>query len=280
MLRVDGAAWPRPTSHVMHRQPIVSRVRAALVSLAGASLFAQAPAPAAANPPATRLEDTREALGKWIETQQVLAKERKDWQQGKEILVDRIELLKKECSLLQEKIDQATAAAEATAKKRAELVAENDRLQAETSRLAAIAARLETGVKQLVATLPETLQTAVQPLAQRIPDPSKPTRVSVAERFQNVLGVLGEATKANAEIRLETEVHTLPDGKRAEVQALYLGLGQAFYVSSGGVAAVGRPGAEGWRWQPAAIGDRVLTAIEIVQGKEKPAFVPLPVRIQ
>ncbi|TAJ20660.1 MAG: hypothetical protein EPO68_06000, partial [Planctomycetota bacterium] len=43
-----------------------------------------------------RLEATRLELSKWIETQQLVSKERKDWQQGKEILGARVELLRKE----------------------------------------------------------------------------------------------------------------------------------------------------------------------------------------
>ena len=36
--------------------------------------------------PAAQMKSSREALSKWVETQQILAKEKKDWQTGKEIL--------------------------------------------------------------------------------------------------------------------------------------------------------------------------------------------------
>ena len=53
-------------------------------------------------------------MGKWIETQQIISKERKDWQQGKEILLGRLELVKQEVATLEEKIKQAeTSVAEA-----------------------------------------------------------------------------------------------------------------------------------------------------------------------
>ena len=51
-----------------------------------------APAPGAnkdvpgANKAAPTLDETRLTLSKWIETQQIISKERNDWQQGKEIL--------------------------------------------------------------------------------------------------------------------------------------------------------------------------------------------------
>ena len=48
-----------------------------------------------------------------------------------------------------------------------------------------------------------------------------------------------------------------------------------------GEAGVGRPTADGWKWQSApSAANRILMALEIIQGKHIPAFVPLPVNIQ
>src|SRR5262249_34744907 len=59
--------------------------------------------------PATRgsLEETRLTMSKWIETQQIISKERKDWQQGKDILVGSLEVVKQEISSLDDKIKKA-----------------------------------------------------------------------------------------------------------------------------------------------------------------------------
>jgi Protein of unknown function (DUF3450) len=75
-------------------------------------------------------------------------------------------------------------------------------------------------------------------------------------------------------------VHTLADGKPAEVKVIYVGLAQAYYVSASGEAGIGRPSPEGWQWEPSkAIADDVSNALEILQGKQSPAFVPLPVKL-
>jgi len=237
-------------------------------------------APAAASPQsAGTVDDVRVAMSKWIETQQVLSKERKDWQQSKEILVSRIDLLKKEVGALETKITQAEAAAAGVEQKKSELVAESERLQAATSRLTEAVVRMEANLRKLLPALPEALQTKIKPLSGRIPAADAVVKTSVAERFQNVLVILGEINKANGEITVEHEVRTLPDGRRAEVQALYVGLGQAYYVG-GNNAGIGVPQADGWQWTPAAISSQVVRAVEVLQGKETPAFVPLPVKIQ
>jgi len=233
---------------------------------------------------ARSLEETRLSMNKWIETQQLLSKERKDWQQGREILAARLDVVKQEITTLEEKIAQAQTAVTAADARRAELVAENDRLKSAGAQLAEAAGRLEAEVRRIFRKLPEPVRTRLQPLFQRIPEDPAKTRVSAAERFQNVLGILNELNKANTEIAVAYEVHDLAGGKPTEVKTLYVGLAQAFYVSGGGEAGIGRPPSDdgdGWKWEPAnSIAGDVLTAVEILEGKQSPAFVPLPVQIR
>ena len=166
-------------------------------------------------------------------------------------------------------------------KKRNELLAENDQLKAAGAQLTEAVTAMEAEVRRLFKRLPEPIQTKLQPLYQRIPEDPTKTRVSAAERFQNVLGILNELNKANNEITVSYEVHNLADGKPSEVKAIYVGLAQAYYVSARGEAGIGRPTADGWKWEPSqAVARDVLTALEILQGKHTPAFVPLPVKLQ
>jgi gas vesicle protein len=227
------------------------------------------------------LEELRVTMDKWIETQQIIAKERNEWQQGNEILRGRLDLVKTEIGSLEEKITQAKSSVEETDKKRNDLLAENDQLKATSSELTEEAAKIEEEIRRLVKRLPEPLQSKLQPLYQRIPSAQSTVRVSAAERFQNVLGIVNELNKANTEITVSYEVHNLAGGKPSEVKAIYVGLAQGYYVSAGGEGGVGSPGDEGWLWNPMSEGaGEVLKALEIIQGKETPAFVAVPVKIQ
>jgi hypothetical protein len=236
----------------------------------------------AGDPPApASLEETRLTLGKWIETQQIISRERKDWQQGKEILMGRLELVRKEIASLQEKVSQTEASVAEANKKRDDLLAEDHRLEAAGAQLTEAVTAMEADVRRLLRTLPEPIQAKLDPLSQRIPEDASSTRVSAAERFQNVLGILNELNKANNEITVSYEVHTLADGRPSEVKAIYVGLAQAYYVSARGEAGIGRPSGEAWTWEPCeGVAREILTALEILQGKRTPAFVPLPVRLQ
>lgn len=229
----------------------------------------------------TTLEETRVVMGKWIETQQIISRERKEWQQGKEILQGRVELVRKEMGTLEEAVKQAESGFAEANKKREDLLARHAQLDATAAQLSASVSGMEAEVRKLFKSLPEPVQSKLQPLYQRIPDESTKAHVTVAERFQNVIGILNELNKTNTEIAVNYEVHTLADGSASEVKAIYVGLAQAYYVNARGEAGIGSPTTDGWKWVPSkAIGNDVLMALEILQGKQTPAFVPLPMRIQ
>ncbi len=251
---------------------------AGLASMKASSATAATTETTAAQP---TLEETRLVMDKWIETQQIIAKERNDWQQGKEILTSRLSLVKEEITTLKEKTKEARTGLEEANRKRDALELEQDQLKACGARLAGAVAGMEDELRRLYKQLPDPIQTKLQPLYQRIPQDASSTRVSAAERFQNVLGILNELNQANNEITVNYEVHALADGRPAEVRAIYIGLAQAYYVSAGGQGGVGRPTAEGWKWEPLPQGSRdIVAALEILQGKQTPSFVALPVKLQ
>ncbi|MDP7292202.1 MAG: DUF3450 family protein, partial [Verrucomicrobiota bacterium] len=105
---------------------------------------------------------------------------------------------------------------------------------------------------------------------------------SAAERMQNVVAMLNEADRFNSAITLAIEVRKDADGKDRQVQALYLGLGQAYYADQGGTfAGTGWGGAEGWDWTVnAALGPAIRKVIDIYENERGAEFVPVPVNIQ
>jgi len=254
----------------------------ALLFLTGAAtLRLETPQDGPPGEASARLEETRLAMSKWIETQQILTRERNEWQHGKEVLLGRLELVKQDVAPLEQKIQEAEGAIAETAKKRAELAAEGAELEATLAQLLASVSVMEQGIRTLYRALPEPVQEKLQPLFERIPEDPATTKVGAPERFQNALGILNELNRLNNEVTVTYEVRKLSDGKPAEVQVLYAGLAQAWYVNHSGEAGIGVPSATGWSWRPEPeIADEVLTALEVLQGKHTPAFIPLPVRIQ
>src|SRR5689334_12274798 len=160
-----------------------------LVAAAGAAVSASMPAlqegggagdgkPGA--PPT--LEETRLAMEKWIQTQQTISKERKEWQQGREILQSRLALVQQEVASLEKKIQDADASAKEAAKKRDALLAENEELKASGAHLLEAVEAMEGEIRRLWKALPAPIQTKIQLLYQRIPaDDAAKKRVSAGE---------------------------------------------------------------------------------------------------
>lgn len=227
------------------------------------------------------LQDSKTLLSKWMQTQQILSGELADWRIAKDVIRDRIDLTKSEIESIQtktatadEEIAKADSDKKETVKKREEL-------------LAAIAAVkgalpvLETEVRGLHEVLPPHFQEKIAPIFQRIPPDPETTKISLAERFQNVIGILNEINKFNSEVSVVNEIRLLADGKPTEVQTIYLGLGGAYYIATNGEAAgVGKPGQKGWEWTPSNdLAKPLNEALAIMASKTKPKFVSIPAQV-
>jgi septal ring factor EnvC (AmiA/AmiB activator) len=234
--------------------------------------------------PGTRenIDNARAAMEKWVETQRVISKEKQDWVFGREMLNERIALVEREIASLREKIDQAQESISDADKKRVELVDENDKLKNAAGMLAGVVARVETRTVALIARLPDPIRDRIKPLSQSLPRDPNETKLSLAQRFQNVVGILNEVNKFQREITVTSEVRALADGNAAEVAAVYVGLGQAYYAgANGAVAGVGRPSVAGWTWESAndAAG-QIADVIAILKNEKVASFVLLPLKVQ
>jgi len=253
--------------------------RAAILLLAGAGLLPVAWARQDSSP--FDVDGTRAALEKIVQTQRIISKEKSDWALGREILEDRIALVQNEIDTLREREAEAQTSIAEADEKRAELVGENERLRTLAGSLAESVVTLEERVRAELPRLPEPARERVELLSQRLPKDSRATELALSERYQNVIGILNQVNKFNREVSVTSEVRSLGDGSSAQVSALYVGLGQGYYVTADGrFAGVGAAGADSWEWRPAdGAAKAVVRAIAIVQGAEVASFVGLPIQV-
>ncbi len=241
-----------------------------------------APAEPAPEPDSPDVDQTRLILQKWVETRKLISAERRDLAMSKETLNDRIELVKREIQTLRGKIAEAERNITETDKKRRDLVEENQTLKEASASLDDTVVALEAGVRDLLSRLPDGI-TGIDQLKLRVPSADKPndTKLSLGDRFLTVVGILNAVNKFNREVSMTSELRQLPDGGKAEVTTLYVGIGRAFYVSnSGEVAGYGTVGPDGWHWTPAnEIAPQVAQVIAILENEQVASFVQLPVEI-
>lgn len=229
---------------------------------------------------AQQLDETKEALSKWVETRKLISEEKQKWELEREILGDRIDLVRNERDTLKTKINETQGLITEADKKREDLVEEKDALKNASATLVNRIFTLEREVLNLLPTLPEPVQERIRPLSQRIPKTAE-TDLSLSERYQNVIGIINELNKGAGEITVVSEVKKLSDGSTAEVQTMYIGYAAGYSCNNNGdVAFVGMPTAEGWKWeQDNSIAQTVADSISILKNEKVAAFMPLPVSV-
>ncbi|MCC7011775.1 MAG: DUF3450 family protein [Planctomycetes bacterium] len=259
-----------------------ARRRRGLVKLGAVAAAATAMAASGPQDGASRIDEVRSVLEQWVEVRKTISREKRDWQVGKDMLNHQCGLVRREIESLRTRQNEALASIAETDKKRDELVRESEVLASNSSALAETVVALEARTRALLPRLPEPLRERVKPLSQRLPEAQGATKLSLAERFQNVVGILNEANKFQREISITSEVRALPNGTSAEVSTMYIGVGQAFFASANGSVAGRGSGAGGaWTWkQDDAAARDIQRAIAIQRNEQVAGFVPLGIEIQ
>ena len=231
----------------------------------------------------SKFEEARTHIEKWVQTRQLIARRDADWRVERENIGQSVGLLQREIDLLKEAIDKSEQVdSEADAEKKRITLSLEDLKKANKVVDAALWG-MERQALALMARFPDPLKDRTSNVRSRIPLEKKDLRGrSAAERMQNVVAMLNEADRFNSAITLAIEVRKDAEGKDRQVQALYLGLGHAYYADQGGsFAGVGVPGAEGWTWTVnAELGSTIRKVIDIYENERKAEFIAIPVKIQ
>ena len=231
----------------------------------------------------SKFEEARTHIEKWVQTRQLIARRNADWRVERESIGQSIGLLQREIDLLKEAIDKSEQVdTEADAEKKRITLSLED-LKKANKVVDAVLWGMERQALALMARFPDPLKDRTSNVRSRIPLEKKDLRGrSAAERMQNVVAMLNEADRFNSAITLAIEVRKDAEGKDRQVQALYLGLGHAYYADQGGTfAGVGVPDAEGWDWTVnAELGSTIRKVIDIYENERSAEFVPVPVNIK
>jgi len=232
---------------------------------------------AAENP----ITESRSEIKRWIEARKTIQRTERDWKVEKATINQSIGLLEREVSLLDSELSKLEAGASEGASRRREL---SERQAALKKTAEAVSLRLkgeEDRLLKLAAVFPRPLVEKTRPLLRRLKSGGAGEGPSLGQRLQAMLGILNEIDKFNGALTLTGELRNI-DGKEVQVDTLYLGLSQAYYVDRTGTrAGVGAPSKDGWEWTPRNELAAALTHVLLVYRSEHPAeFITLPVTMK
>lgn len=224
----------------------------------------------------------RATLEQWVQTRQLISQTRSDWQADKELLEQSIRMFERELQSLTDQLANVSTNRTRADEERDAALAQQRELTAALERARELAGALEGRVRALAPAFPPPLLEKVQPLLNRIPSDPAATRPGPVERLQNLVGLLNEVDKFNAAVTVVSEVQKNPAGAEVQVETIYVGLAQAYFVDKAGqYAGVGTPSRQGWQWtERPELAEPVRKAIAIYKNAAPAAFVALPVQIQ
>lgn len=227
------------------------------------------------------LQETRSTLEKWIETRGIISKTRSDWQSDKESLEQTIALYDRELRSIENQMAKVSTNNTQVAKELAEAEASKQSSTEAIERARQFAADFEGKLKQILPQLPAPLQDILKKDFARMPANPAETKMLAAERVQVCVSILNELDKFNNAVNLFSEKRKNGQGSEVAVEAVYVGLGAAYFVNEAGdFAGTGTPGASGWEWTVnPELAASVRQAIRIYRSEHSPAFVKLPVAI-
>lgn len=221
----------------------------------------------------TRVIELREAISKLVDLQTLESKERNDWAAKKASFAGLLELHRRELELLNEELAKAGKTAPTHDSQASDLEKQIEALKQARRLTAEAVARNLPRLTKLAAAFPKPLLDDLEPdLAALMAH--KPTD-EPRKALQAMLNVISEAEQFNRRFTRSTEVR---DG--SEVQVLYLGLAQAYYMNGGNNAGIGRPTADGWKWKKQEdVSEPLQAAFEIMDKKRPPTTVILPLTL-
>ncbi|MDF1813625.1 MAG: DUF3450 family protein [Verrucomicrobiales bacterium] len=218
----------------------------------------------------------REKVVQWISTKKTIAEESAKWQEEKAMLVDLIELREREAGQMDEIINEAKERVSDIENKTSSLKKEETDRKAWRSQFARRVSALEDELKAKLPYLPPPVKSKMFDAVERLE--SSGDEDDLQARFRDILALLNECISFNSQITSLPEIHEI-DGNKVEVDVIYLGMKQAWYVDrTNKYAAIGVPTKDGWVWRAdSSMAGKVRRAIDVHSKKEPPAFVELPI---
>jgi hypothetical protein len=226
----------------------------------------------------TSVSDARNVMRQWIETRRVAGEAKQSWASEKELIEASIRMFEREAGDLAGRMESLGAESESVVRERAELEGEKVQLVAASVQMNELATELERRMVELSSRLPRPLQQRIEPWLGRFPEDPQMTRLTAAERMQNLVGLLNEVDRFNGAISVESEIRRNPAGLEVQVETLYLGLAQGYFVGEEGrFAGVTMPSEAGWLEEVRPeLGARIQRAIAMYRNQQPAAFIPLP----
>lgn len=213
----------------------------------------------------------------WIQIEQQERNLILNWQQQKPTIEQRIKLLKAEKKQLQDLLAQNDASQGDVELKRNELLAKQNSLEADQTKLAYSLTILSEKLAGKYSVLPDPVKSSWDQESAQLHDDSE-----ASVTLQVLIAKLATFARFNKQLTINETVIQTPDKKDVLVKQFYLGTSIAWFSSSdGSYKGVGKVIDGQWTWlfDENINAKNILAAIAIYEKRQTPDFIELPISL-
>ncbi len=244
-----------------------------VLSLGGNQLFAQS-------------MSVDRLVEQWMSLEQQRSELLSTWEVRQTILQQQSQILDDEQASLRKVIKANDSLQGRVEKKRFELLKQQTQAESSQAYLGEQLAVFESRFIDVLQQLPPPVQQQWQKALAKLDT----NTASNSERLERVLNMFNQLNEFESRIALHTDVLLMNDNKKVQVQQVYLGLSQGWYVSADNhYYAYGYATPQGWQWlqneDASLLFNRLLDAshirelIDILEDPSKARFIDLPLKL-
>jgi hypothetical protein len=240
-----------------------------------------------------KTEKLKDSVREWIETMREVQRTEDAWERDRVVLEDQRAALESEIADLTGRVESAKLEKQGADKESTDLEAERDAYLKSRELLAAEVRSLETAMVAKLPSFPPPL--AGEPKVKELMDlvrqdaklEGEEAAKGLSKRLNNVLNLLTEAEKWQQTVHLRDELHQMEGGPKINMKVVYFGLAAAYAVEPtlndqpGKFALVGKPGANGWSFEPRhELAADISRMVDVLNGDTDAQFVELPIELK
>ncbi|MCB1063990.1 MAG: DUF3450 family protein [Verrucomicrobiae bacterium] len=222
-------------------------------------------------PPAVVQEKLRE----WVKVKKLISEETSKWEEERQTLVALNELRKREVAQMEELTQASGNRLQEAEAQRRDLLSEEEALRQRRATLEEQIENAEEALRRAIPVFPPPLREKVEASIARVEMAG--AEMPLQDRFRELLIVARAAVEFQQSITVSPDLREF-QGEQVEVDVLYLGLSQAWFVDRrGDYAGSGSPSEQGWQWtEDRRMAGPIRKAINIHRKHAAPELVSLP----
>ncbi|MDA3799101.1 MAG: DUF3450 family protein [Kiritimatiellae bacterium] len=226
------------------------------------------------------LEILKQNVQHWINLKAEISNATSEWASQKAILERELSIVELERSELETELQTVSKQQENVGNEIDMLITQKAELEKAINGLKPVLDKAEKDILELKKYIPAPLYTSVKKDFESIAVIKN--KNDLISRLRTLVSLYLKIETMEHETHILREIFSIKGNQKVEMQVLYIGLGQAYAVSSdGNNALVGKPSADGWTWVNSPnIASEIQNAILIYSRERSPTIVNLPANVK